>query len=202
MSAAPERPRTAPTLLPRDETYYRLRGIAEDFLYEEAELLDARDYGAWLARLSDEITYFMPMKRNVKAGEHASRERTREGQDINWFEEDKWTLTKRAEQIETGVHWAEEPLSRVCHMVSNVQLTVIRPDSANAPEDVRELDIRSRFLVYQNRVEHEAYFFVGKRSDTLRLEEGSSEEGVWRLLRREIDLDQNVLLAKNLTIFL
>ncbi len=86
-------------------------------------------------------------------------------------------------------------------MVSNVQLTVIRPDSAYAPEDVRELDIRSRFLVYQNRVEHEAYFFVGKRSDTLRLEEGSSEEGVWRLLRREIDLDQNVLLVKNLTIF-
>ncbi len=202
MSAAPDMRHPAPPPLPRDETYYRLRGIAADFLYEEAELLDARDYGAWLARLSDEITYFMPMKRNVKAGEHASRERTREGQDINWFEEDKWTLTKRAEQIETGVHWAEEPLSRVCHMVSNVQLTVIRPDSANAPEDVRELDIRSRFLVYQNRVEHEAYFFVGKRSDTLRLEEGSSEEGVWRLLRREIDLDQNVLLAKNLTIFL
>ena len=60
-----------------------------------------------------------------------------------------------------------------------------------------KFDIRSRFLVYQNRVEHEAYFFVGKRSDTLRL-----EEGCWRLLRREIDLDQNVLLAKNLTIFL
>ena len=29
-------------------------GVAEDFLYEEAELLDARDYGAWLARLSDD----------------------------------------------------------------------------------------------------------------------------------------------------
>ena len=63
------------------------------------ELLDARDYGAWLARLSDDLTYFMPMKRNVKSGEHAARERTREGRDINWFEEDKWTLTKRAEHI-------------------------------------------------------------------------------------------------------
>ena len=193
MSAVPDIPRTAPLPLQRDETYYRLRGIAEDYLYEEAELLDARDYGAWLARLSDDLTYFMPMKRNVKSGEHAARERTREGRDINWFEEDKWTLTKRAEQIETGVHWAEEPLSRVCHMVSNVQLTGIRR-SADA---ATELDIRSRFLVYQNRVEHEAYFFVGKRSDTLRL-----EEGCWRLLRRAIDLDQNVLLAKNLTIFL
>ena len=78
-------------------------------------------------------------------------------------------------------------------MVSNIQLTAIR----RTADAATELDIRSRFLVYENRVEHEAYFFVGKRSGTLRL-----EEGFWRLLRREIDLDQNVLLAKNLTIFL
>lgn len=180
------------TGLRRDAAYFELRGIAEEFLYEEAELLDERDFTAWLSRLSDDLIYFMPMKRNVKYGEHAARERTRQGQDINWFEEDKWTLTKRAEQIMTGVHWSEEPLSRVCHMVSNVQLTDIRPHG----EAPAELDIRSRFLIYQNRVEHEAYTFVGKRSDTLRLEAGE-----WRLLRREIDLDQNVLLAKNLTVF-
>jgi 3-phenylpropionate/cinnamic acid dioxygenase small subunit len=181
-----------PRPMPRDETYYRLRGIAEDFLFEEAEFLDARNYWAWLETLSDDLTYVMPIKRNVKSGEHALRENTREGVDINWFEEDKWTLTKRAEQIMTGVHWAEEPLSRVCHMVSNIQLIGIR-SNAEAPA---ELDVRSRFLVYQNRVEHEAYFFVGKRSDTLRL-----EATVWRLLRRYIELDQNVLLAKNLTVF-
>lgn len=193
MSAAPTAP-GAPGVprLARDAQYYQWRGVAEDFLYEEAELLDAREFRAWLDRLSDDLTYFMPMKRNVKHGDHAARERTREGRDIHWFEEDKWTLTKRAEQILTGVHWAEEPLSRVCHMVSNIQLLDIRPDAA-APG---ELDVRSRFLIYQNRVEHEAYIFVGKRSDTLRL-----EDGVWRLLRREIDLDQNVLLAKNLTVF-
>ena len=99
-------------------------------MYEVAGLLDARNYGAW----RDDLTYFMPMKRNVKSGEHAARERTRKGQDINWFEEDKWNLTKRAEQIETGVHWAEEPLSRVCHMVSNIQLTAIRRTADAAPE--------------------------------------------------------------------
>ena len=59
-----------------------------------------------------------------------------------------------------------------------------------------EIDVRSRFLIYQNRVEHEAYFFVGKRSDTLRL-----EGDAWRLFHRNIELDQNVLLAKNLTVF-
>ena len=134
----------------------------------------------------------MPVTINKEYGEW-DKEHTREGKDLNWFDEGKFELEQRVRQIETGVHWAEEPLSRVCHMVSNVQLTGVRPNADAATE----LDIRSRFLVYQNRVEHEAYFFVGKRSDTLRL-----EEGWWRLLRREIDLDQNVLLAKNLTIFL
>ena len=106
----------------------------------------------------------MPIRRNVKFGEHAAHENTREGEDISWFEEDKATLSKRVGQINTGVHWAEEPLSRVCHMVSNIQLVEFRP----SVEDAREMVVRSRFLIYQNRVECESYFFVGKRTDLLR----------------------------------
>ncbi len=134
----------------------------------------------------------MPMRRNVKFGQHAERENTRLGQGISWFDEDKWTLTKRVEQILTGVHYAEEPLSRVCHMVSNVRLLEVRP-SAEAPEEVV---VGSRFLIYQNRVEHETYLFVGKRTDALR----RSGDG-WKIARREIILDQNERLAKNLTVF-
>jgi hypothetical protein len=78
--------------LPRDETYFRLCGIAEGFLHEEAELLDARDWGARIEQLSDDLTYFMTMKQNVKAGEHSARESTHEGRDINGFEEDRRSL--------------------------------------------------------------------------------------------------------------
>ncbi len=56
--------------------------------------------------------------------------------------------------------------------------------------------MNSRFLVYQSRVEYENYTFVGKRTDVLR-REGDD----WRVARREIILEQNVLLAKNLSIF-
>ena len=178
--------------LPRNDDYRRLKTIAEDFLHDEAELLDSRRHQDWLDMLSDDLAYFMPMKRNVKHGEHGVLENTREGKDISWLEEDKWTLTKRVEQIMTGIHWAEEPLSRVCHMVSNIQLLDARPSL----EAATETTVRSRFLIYQNRVEREAYFFVGKRTDVLR-----EEAGEWKLLRREIELDQNVLLAKNLTVF-
>ena len=114
------------------------------------------------------------------------------GEGISWFDEDKWTLTKRVEQILTGVHYAEEPLSRISHMVSNVQIKAARPDV----EQARELDITSRFLVYQNRVEYETYTFVGRRNDTLRL----TDRG-WKVAKREILLEQNILLAKNLTMF-
>jgi 3-phenylpropionate/cinnamic acid dioxygenase small subunit len=158
----------------------------EEFLYAEAALLDERRFAEWLALLTEDIRYWMPMRRNVKFGEQ-ERENTREQQDMNWFDEGKATLTQRVQQILTGVHWAEEPLSRVCHMVTNVQLVHVTP---------AEVTVKSRFLIYRNRLQDETDFFVGRRQDVLR-----RVEEQWKIARRMILLDQNVLLAKNLTVF-
>jgi 3-phenylpropionate/cinnamic acid dioxygenase small subunit len=189
---AAEAPQTAPSNLPRNEAYYRLKADMEDFLYAEADLLDERRFRDWLNLLTEDITYFMPIRRNVKFGQHAQRENTVQGSGISWFDEDKWTLTKRVDQILTGVHYAEEPLSRVCHMISNVQIRRVTPSL----DDPREVEVRCRFLVYQNRIEYETYTFVGKRTDLIR----KTSDG-WKIARREILLDQNVLLAKNLSTF-
>jgi 3-phenylpropionate/cinnamic acid dioxygenase small subunit len=178
--------------LPRTDAYYRLKADMEDFLYAEADLLDNRQFRDWLNLLAEDMTYFMPIRRNVKFGQHAQRENTVQGSGISWFDEDKWTLTKRVDQILTGVHYAEEPLSRVTHMVSNVQVLGATP-SLEAPQEV---EVRCRFLVYQNRIEYETYTFVGKRTDLIR----KTLDG-WKIARREILLDQNVLLAKNLSTF-
>src|SRR5579862_8334355 len=162
-----------------------------EFLYAEAELLDERRYDEWLAMLSENIRYWMPMRRNVKYDD-TSREFTREAEDVSWFDEGKDTLTRRVRQIQTGIHWAEEPRSRITHMISNVQLLSAKPD-ALAP---REVAAKSRFLIYRNRVETETDILVGKREDTLR----RNGDG-WLIARRKIILDQNVLLTKNLTFF-
>ena len=61
---------------------------AANFLYHEAELLDERRYEDWLALLTEDVRYWMPIRRNVKLGE-LEREFTREGQDVNWFDEGK-----------------------------------------------------------------------------------------------------------------
>ncbi|KVE99141.1 MULTISPECIES: 3-phenylpropionate/cinnamic acid dioxygenase subunit beta [Burkholderia cepacia complex] len=176
----------------RNAKYYELKREIEEHLYDEAELLDQRRFNEWLDTLSDDLVYFMPMTYNVKYGEHAKREKTGFEKDMSWFNEGKWTLTKRAEQILTGVHWAEEPLSRLTRLVTNVQITGIETNAAGQ----EEVSVRSRFLTYQNRCEYEEYYFVGKRNDVFR-----REDGQWKLVRREIDLGQTVLLAKNLTIF-
>jgi 3-phenylpropionate/cinnamic acid dioxygenase small subunit len=171
--------------------YFLLKQEMEEFLYHEAELLDERRYEDWLELLTDDVRYWMPMRRNVKSGE-LEREFTREGQDINWFDEGKDTLRRRVQQILTGVHWAEEPLSRLCHMLSNVQVLHVRPSALEPLEVV----VKCRFLIYRNRVETETDILVGKRQDVLR-----RFNGQWKISQRKIVLDQNVLLAKNLTFF-
>ena len=176
----------------KNEEYFKLRAQAEEFLYDEAELLDQRSFKEWLDTLAEDLIYFMPMMYNVKFGEHATGERTKFEKDMSWFNEDKWTLTKRVEQILTGVHWAEEPLSRLSRMVSNVQVTFNRTNDKGE----QEIGVKSKFAIYQNRCEYEEYQFFGTRDDVLR----KTANG-WQLARREITLPQTVLLAKNLSIF-
>jgi 3-phenylpropionate/cinnamic acid dioxygenase small subunit len=77
-------------------------------------------------------------------------------------------------------------------LVTNVQIKDVQP-SEDAPERVLAA---SRFLIYQNRVDYETALFAGKRLDSLR-----RVGGEWKLARREVTLDQSVLLAKNLTVF-
>ena len=168
-----------------------LKKEVEDFLYSEADLLDERQYEDWLALLTEDVRYWMPMRRNVKVDD-LEREFTREGLDISWFDEGKETLTRRVRQIQTGIHCAEEPVSRISHLVSNVRLLEANPSWI----EPAEVTVRCRFLIYRNRVETETDFLVGKREDLLR----RAESG-WQIARRKIILDQNVLLSKNLTFF-
>jgi 3-phenylpropionate/cinnamic acid dioxygenase small subunit len=176
-----------------DERLARLLLTQEvaEFFYAGAELLDERRHDDWLALLAEDIRYWMPMRRNVKYGD-TTREFTREGEDISWFDEGKETLTRRVRQIQTGIHWAEEPQSRIAHLVSNVQLLEATPNAV-APHQVIA---KCRFLIYRNRVETETDMLIGKREDTLR----RAGDG-WLIARRKIILDQNVLLTKNLTFF-
>ena len=176
---------------PNRVAYIDLMREIEDFFYLEADLLDERNYDAWLDLLTDNIVYWMPMRKNVSF-EDQDKETTAEN-DIAWFHDDKITLTKRVRQIQTGVHWADEPISRISHLVTNIRLStpIINFEENN------ELTTNCRFIVYRNRLETETDLLVGRREDTL-----IRVNGKLMLNRRKILLDQSVLMAKNLTMFL
>lgn len=172
-----------------DSTRETVRREVEEFLYLEADLLDERRFSEWLELLHPDLEYQMPLRQNVHS-QDLGREFTVAGRDILWFDEGKETLTKRVRQLETGEHWAEEPISRVSHLVTNVRVVDFSAES---------VEVSCRFLTYRNRIDIESDLLIGRRRDTLTK---STTDGSWLLRRRVLLLDQTVLQAKNLTAFL
>jgi 3-phenylpropionate/cinnamic acid dioxygenase small subunit len=181
---------TKPDLPPERLAYLDLMREIEDFLYREADLLDEREYDQWLDLLTEDIVYWMPMRKNVSYA-NRTKDITAED-DVAWFHDDKDTLRKRVKQIQTGIHWADEPISRVAHVITNVRLA--EPISVLA--EGAKATTKCRFIVYRNRLESETDLLVGRREDTL-----TRVQGALKIARRKIILDQSVLLAKNLTMF-
>lgn len=167
-----------------------LLSSVQTWLYREADLLDYREYDEWLKLLHPDVRYFVPIVRNVPRT--ATTEFTTEGKDLAWMDEGLTIITKRVSQLKTNIHWAEEPPSRVSHLVTNTWI----PECEGEPGS-RRVTASSRIFVYQNRIDDEQNFFVGKRKDVL-----VESEGSWLLLHRTVHLDQSVMLAKALTVFL
>jgi 3-phenylpropionate/cinnamic acid dioxygenase small subunit len=163
-----------------------LQWSVEQFLYYEADLLDERRFTEWLNLLHEDLEYQVPLRRNVHSSELA-RESSRSGHDVMWFDEGKDTLTKRVVQLATGEHWAEEPVSRVTHVVTNVRPVV----ATNG-----QVDVTSRFIVERSRLDTETDILIGRRRDVL-----VAAGDAWLLRKRVVLIDQSVLRAKNLTTF-
>jgi 3-phenylpropionate/cinnamic acid dioxygenase small subunit len=169
----------------------------EQFLYREARLLDERRFQEWLGLFTDDVHYWMTARanrypRSSKAIAALDADRYAEedaGTDeLGLFDEDIRTLTARIARLDTGMAWAEDPPSRTRHLITNIE---IEPGASAS-----ELTVHCNFIVYRGRGETEQDFYVGARQDTLR-----RVNGVWKIANRRMVLDQNVLTAKNLSIF-
>ena len=93
----------------------------------------------------------------------------------------------RVDRLDTGMAWSEDPPSRTRHIVGNL---VVEP----MPDG--DVKCRTAFIIYRNHHETDENIFAGSREDNLR-----KEDGHWRIYKRVIVLDANVILAKNLSIF-
>lgn len=164
-----------------------LQHDVEQFLYHEAALLDEWKFRPWLELLADDITYVM--KTNTLA---QTRDRRKGIAPPTTFiyNEDKFQLERRVARLETGNAWAEEPVSRTRHIVSNVRIL-----SWEDPDDIL---VGCNYLLHRAAKPQDHYDFVGTRRDRLRRVPGGAG---WEIYDRQIELDQFVLLAPSISIF-
>ena len=164
-----------------------LRHRIEDFYYLEAELLDERKLREWLALLTDDVRYWMPIRHNTfERPNDITDELSKPGEGY-YFDDDMKSLKIRVERAYAKNAWAEVPPSRTRHLITNIR---IKRDGGN------EIEVHSNFLVYRTRMETDKDIFVGARQDILRRVNGS-----FKIARRTIILDQAVLDAKNISVF-
>lgn len=155
----------------------------EQFLYEEADLLDRRLYREWFSRVATDVHYWMPIRRTVSL-RNIDREFTQPG-GMSFFDDDHNDLRMRVEKFYTGSSWSEDPPLRTRHMVSNVRITGL---------DGAAVTVQSDFLLLRTRMEGDADQFHGRRDDLLRVG-GES----FLVARRHIYLDHTVIHATNLS---
>ena len=86
--------------------------------------------------------------------------------------------------LDSGMAWAEDPPS---------------PDRQprGAPLENGAVQAKTAFLVYRSHRETDHQLLSGCREDVLR-----KVNGAWKVAKRTIVLDANVLLDKNLSVFL
>jgi 3-phenylpropionate/cinnamic acid dioxygenase small subunit len=181
------------------------RSIGEDcireverFLYREARLLDQLRFDDWLELFTDDVHYWMPMRnsrypRSSKAlrildqNRYDDRELTG-ANELALLDETKSTLERRVARLGTGMAWSEDPPSRTRHLITNIEI--------EPADDPLEIMVYSNFIVYRTRAETERDFYVGSREDTFR-----RVDNAWKIARRKIVLDEDVLPVKNVSIF-
>ena len=143
-------------LVPGPALQYEL----EQFLYAEAALLDEHRYEEWLQLFTPDVHYHVPARTNraTRAPEH---EDLPSPDGSAHFDDDLRGLSVRVARLTSGLAWSEYPLSRTRRLVSNVQLRALPTPG--------QLEVRSAFLLYRSRHEHDVDVFAGLRHDVLQI---------------------------------
>ena len=157
-----------------------------EWLIEEAELLDGRQFEAWLARIAADVSYRMPVRQTVDVEDDEESPAT-----FHYLDENYESLWVRVQRLIGGAAQSESPPSRTRRHVSNVRV------ATGARDD--EFKASSYLLVLRSRRDTPNYQTIScERHDRLR----RVEDDRLVLVSREILVDQSSLGVSNLSIFL
>jgi 3-phenylpropionate/cinnamic acid dioxygenase small subunit len=155
----------------------------EQFLYEEAALLDQREQKEWLSLLDEDVEYKAPLR---ITREDANNTYSRSSY---YFDEDYGSLKARVQRFESEYAWSERPPSRTRRFVTNVRASEQDDGSVNA---------ESYLLLYYSQGDSESYtFLAGRREDVLR-----PDDDTFTIAKRHIFLDHAVPKIDKISVFL
>ena len=161
-----------------------LHGRVVHFYDVEADLLDSHRYVDWLELLHPDISYEMPVRTTevLAAGDGVS--------EMAFFSENRSSMETRVRRLQTEFAWAETPPSRTRHFVTNVTILGEGADGV--------LHVRANLLVNRTRGEGGNQMLTANRTDELVPE----PVRLFTIRRRRLLLDQTVVAATNLSVFL
>jgi p-cumate 2,3-dioxygenase beta subunit len=145
------------------------RAEIEEFLFEEAALLDAWRLREWVALLTDDATYEIPATDTPDGDSRTS---------LFIVADSIERIRSRVNQLLGKAAWAENPPSRTRRLISNVRILGADGDT---------IRVTANFVVYRMRVE-QVDTYVGRYEYTL-----VRRDGALRIQRRRAILDLEAL---------
>lgn len=128
------------------------RSEIEDFLYEEAALLDAWKLDEWLELLTDDAYYRVPSNDRPEADPRTT---------LFTIADDIARIRARVTRLKDRNAHAEFPPSRTRRLISNVRITAREP-----------LRVEANFVVYRYRANEDVRQYVGRYRYVLRRDGG------------------------------
>ena len=98
-------------------------GEIEEFLIQEAALLDEWRLDDWLALMAPDARYLVPPLDSPDADHRDT---------LFLIADERQTLASRVRQLLSGITWAENPRSRTRRLVTNVRLLEVADGAARA----------------------------------------------------------------------
>lgn len=151
-----------------DRTAPTMRETVEDFLYQEAALLDQWRLDAWLALFTSDGRYLVPTT-DLPDGDPKK--------DLVFIDDDMIRLRARVERLKSRHGHREYPSSRTRRFITNIRF--------KATED--SIAVTSSFLIYRFRM-GESSPYVGWYEHELR-----RVDGVLKIQHRKAVLDMEAL---------
>lgn len=177
------RPPTAETRSPSDRDRMARFFEVREFLLHEANLLDQFHLDQWSDLLADDIEIRVP----VRVGRDAGSDRPEYSNSNYHVVVDQTDIVERIRRLELEYAWAENPRSRIRHVIGNVQLGTVEDDT---------IEVFNNQAVFRGRgTNGESDTISARRRSLLR----STDDGL-RLADRDVYLDHTIVPTRNLTL--